>query len=92
MAFYFFLACLYDFFELPTNSITCLSFAKSRMIQVRRGLDRAEIYSLSFSPTAQCLAVSSDKGTVSHSHKALGVSQFYCGSFHVVWFIISVIC
>ncbi|KAH0645481.1 hypothetical protein KY284_033365 [Solanum tuberosum] len=32
--------------------------------EVRRGLDRAEIYSLSFSPTAQWLAVSSDKGTV----------------------------
>nr|XP_033512987.1 autophagy-related protein 18a-like [Nicotiana tomentosiformis] len=30
----------------------------------RRGLDRAEIYSVSFSPTAQWLAVSSDKGTV----------------------------
>lgn len=32
--------------------------------QVRRGADRAEIYSLAFSPTAQWLAVSSDKGTV----------------------------
>ncbi|KAK4364860.1 hypothetical protein RND71_016218 [Anisodus tanguticus] len=32
--------------------------------EVRRGLDRAEIYSVSFSPTAQWLAVSSDKGTV----------------------------
>ncbi|KAL0420013.1 UNVERIFIED_CONTAM: Autophagy-related protein 18a, partial [Sesamum radiatum] len=31
---------------------------------VRRGADRAEIYSLAFSPTAQWLAVSSDKGTV----------------------------
>ncbi|KAI5386909.1 variant 4, Autophagy- protein 18a, partial [Lathyrus oleraceus] len=29
-----------------------------------RGADRAEIYSLAFSPTAQWLAVSSDKGTV----------------------------
>lgn len=35
-----------------------------RLIQVRRGADRAEIYSLAFSPTAQWLAVSSDKGTV----------------------------
>lgn len=34
------------------------------MMQVRRGADRAEIYSLAFSPTAQWLAVSSDKGTV----------------------------
>lgn len=33
-------------------------------MQVRRGADRAEIYSLAFSPTAQWLAVSSDKGTV----------------------------
>ncbi|OIT38360.1 PREDICTED: autophagy-related protein 18a-like [Nicotiana attenuata] len=32
--------------------------------EVRRGLDRAEIYSVSFSPTAQWLAASSDKGTV----------------------------
>ncbi|KAK9055816.1 hypothetical protein SSX86_026901 [Deinandra increscens subsp. villosa] len=31
---------------------------------VRRGADRAEIYSLSFSPTAEWLAVSSDKGTI----------------------------
>lgn len=30
---------------------------------MRRGADRAEIYSLAFSPTAQWLAVSSDKGT-----------------------------
>lgn len=32
--------------------------------EVRRGADRAEIHSVSFSPTAQWLAVSSDKGTV----------------------------
>ncbi|XP_077218816.1 transducin/WD40 repeat-like superfamily protein [Tasmannia lanceolata] len=32
--------------------------------EVRRGADRAEIYSLAFSATAQWLAVSSDKGTV----------------------------
>jgi WD40 repeat protein len=33
-------------------------------MQVRRGADRAEIYSLAFSSTTQWLAVSSDKGTV----------------------------
>jgi len=33
-------------------------------VQVRRGADRAEIYSLGFSSNAQWLAVSSDKGTV----------------------------
>ncbi|CAK9175968.1 unnamed protein product [Ilex paraguariensis] len=32
--------------------------------EVRRGADRAEIYSVAFSSTAQWLAVSSDKGTV----------------------------
>ncbi|MCD7446365.1 hypothetical protein HAX54_005972 [Datura stramonium] len=32
--------------------------------EVRRGADRAEIHSVSFSPTAQWLAVSSSKGTV----------------------------
>ncbi|KAE8733387.1 Autophagy-related protein 18a [Hibiscus syriacus] len=32
--------------------------------EVRRGADRAEIYSLAFSSTARWLAVSSDKGTV----------------------------
>ncbi|WRX23018.1 WD40 repeat - like 10 [Theobroma cacao] len=32
--------------------------------EVRRGADRAEIFSLAFSSTAQWLAVSSDKGTV----------------------------
>ncbi|XP_043710827.1 autophagy-related protein 18a-like [Telopea speciosissima] len=32
--------------------------------EVRRGADRAEIYSLAFSSTAEWLAVSSDKGTV----------------------------
>ncbi|XP_009780637.1 autophagy-related protein 18a [Nicotiana tabacum] len=32
--------------------------------EVRRGADRAEIHSVSFSPTAEWLAVSSDKGTV----------------------------
>ena len=33
-------------------------------VQVRRGADRAEIYSLAFSSNAEWLAVSSDKGTV----------------------------
>ncbi|KAI3693514.1 hypothetical protein L1987_76458 [Smallanthus sonchifolius] len=32
--------------------------------ELRRGADRAEIYSLSFSPTSEWLAVSSDKGTI----------------------------
>ncbi|KAK7258892.1 hypothetical protein RIF29_24481 [Crotalaria pallida] len=36
----------------------------SLLQEVRRGADRAEIYSLAFSATAQWLAVSSDKGTV----------------------------
>ena len=36
----------------------------SLLQEVRRGADRAEIYCLAFSPTAQWLAVSSDKGTV----------------------------
>ncbi|XP_031253848.1 autophagy-related protein 18a-like [Pistacia vera] len=36
----------------------------SLLQEVRRGADRAEIYSLAFSKTAQWLAVSSDKGTV----------------------------
>lgn len=34
------------------------------MLQVRRGADRAEIYSLAFSANNQWLAVSSDKGTI----------------------------
>ena len=33
-------------------------------MQVRRGVDRAEIYSIALSPNAQWLGVSSDKGTV----------------------------
>eukprot|EP00850_Spirogloea_muscicola_P005106 SM000023S07562 [mRNA] locus=s23:174039:176385:+ [translate_table: standard] len=36
----------------------------TKLQELRRGADRAEIYSLSFSPTAQWLALSSDKGTV----------------------------
>lgn len=33
-------------------------------LQVRRGSDRAEVYSIALSPNVQWLAVSSDKGTV----------------------------
>lgn len=40
------------------------TFDGSLLQEVRRGADRAEIYSLAFSTTAQWLAVSSDKGTV----------------------------
>ncbi|CAM6106587.1 unnamed protein product [Calypogeia fissa] len=36
----------------------------SRLHELRRGADRAEIYSLAFSQDAQWLALSSDKGTV----------------------------
>lgn len=36
----------------------------TRLREVRRGADRAEIYSIAFSSTAQWLALSSDKGTV----------------------------
>ncbi|KAK8552632.1 hypothetical protein V6N12_041216 [Hibiscus sabdariffa] len=36
----------------------------TRLQEVRRGVHRADIYSLAFSPNAQWLAVSSDKGTV----------------------------
>lgn len=36
----------------------------TRLQEVRRGADRAEIFSISFSGNAQWLAVSSDKGTV----------------------------
>ncbi|KAK6121127.1 hypothetical protein DH2020_045115 [Rehmannia glutinosa] len=36
----------------------------SLLRELRRGSERAEIYSLCFSPTAQWLAVSSDRGTV----------------------------
>ncbi|XP_022869581.1 autophagy-related protein 18c-like, partial [Olea europaea var. sylvestris] len=34
------------------------------LLQVRRGVDRADIYSIALSPNVQWLAVSSDKGTV----------------------------
>lgn len=33
-------------------------------MQLRRGVERAEIYSLCFSSTAEWLAVSSDRGTI----------------------------
>lgn len=36
----------------------------TRLQEVRRGADRAEIYSIALSPTVKWLAVSSDKGTV----------------------------
>jgi WD40 repeat protein len=36
----------------------------TRLQELRRGADRAQIYSLAFSPNAQWLALSSDKGTV----------------------------
>eukprot|EP00252_Welwitschia_mirabilis_P007244 TRINITY_DN1844_c0_g1_i1.p1 TRINITY_DN1844_c0_g1~~TRINITY_DN1844_c0_g1_i1.p1 ORF type:complete len:407 (-),score=48.08 TRINITY_DN1844_c0_g1_i1:220-1440(-) len=36
----------------------------TRLQEVRRGADRAEVYSIALSPTAQWLAVSSDKGTI----------------------------
>ncbi|XP_010259664.1 PREDICTED: autophagy-related protein 18a isoform X2 [Nelumbo nucifera] len=40
------------------------TFDGTLLQEVRRGADRAEIYSLAFSSTMQWLAVSSDKGTV----------------------------
>ncbi|KAK8691830.1 hypothetical protein V6N13_075325 [Hibiscus sabdariffa] len=40
----------------------------TRLQEVRRGVDRADIYSLALSPNAQWLAVSSDKGTVHIFH------------------------
>ncbi|XP_031102864.1 autophagy-related protein 18a-like [Ipomoea triloba] len=40
------------------------TFEGSMLQEVRRGADRAEIYSLAFNSTAHWLAVSSDKGTV----------------------------
>nr|KAJ0192468.1 hypothetical protein LSAT_V11C800401660 [Lactuca sativa] len=36
----------------------------TQLQEVRRGVDRANIYGISLSPNVQCLAVSSDKGTV----------------------------
>ncbi|XP_073035881.1 autophagy-related protein 18d-like [Primulina eburnea] len=36
----------------------------TRLQEVRRGVDKADIYSIALSPNAQWLAVSSDKGTV----------------------------
>ncbi|KAG5549170.1 hypothetical protein RHGRI_014518 [Rhododendron griersonianum] len=49
-------------FNLFQNSYGFLGVAVGK--KVRRGADRADIYSLAFSSTAQWLAVSSDKGTV----------------------------
>lgn len=39
-------------------------FFPSSYTQVRRGVDKADIYSIALSPNVQWLAVSSDKGTV----------------------------
>ncbi|GER35229.1 WD-repeat protein [Striga asiatica] len=50
----------------------------SLLQEVRRGADRADIYSLAFSPTAQWLALSSDKGTA-HVF-GLKVNSGYAGS------------
>lgn len=36
----------------------------SALQELRRGADRAEIYSIAFNPTSQWMAVSSDKGTI----------------------------
>uniref|UniRef100_A0A452Y440 BCAS3 domain-containing protein n=1 Tax=Aegilops tauschii subsp. strangulata TaxID=200361 RepID=A0A452Y440_AEGTS len=50
----------------PTST-PCLSprsFHGGRSLQVRRGVDKAEIYSIALSPNLQWLAVSSDKGTM----------------------------
>lgn len=48
----------------------------TRLREVRRGADRAEIYSICFSQNAQWLAVSSDKGTVHiFSLRAPGFSE-----------------
>lgn len=38
--------------------------SNAALLQVRRGVDRADIYSIALSPNVQWLAVSSDKGTV----------------------------
>ncbi|KAL0389621.1 UNVERIFIED_CONTAM: Autophagy-related protein 18a [Sesamum calycinum] len=46
------------------GNLLATASTKGTLVRVRRGADRAEIYSLAFSPTAQWLAVSSDKGTV----------------------------
>lgn len=52
------------FYWKPNLQFSLRQLSLDSLIQVRRGADRAEIYSLAFSPTAQWLAVSSDKGTV----------------------------
>lgn len=61
-----FLICFKGTREIWYNyalSLFGLSF-KFWLTQVRRGADRADIYSLALSPTVKWLAVSSDKGTV----------------------------
>ncbi|CAA2956843.1 autophagy-related 18a [Olea europaea subsp. europaea] len=50
--------------------------------EVRRGVNRAEIYSLAFSPTAHWLAVSSDKGTI-HVFKTIWGSTIHVFSLKV---------
>lgn len=44
--------------------INCLHCVMFDIIQLRRGAERAEIYSLAFHPNLRWLAVSSAKGTV----------------------------
>lgn len=51
-------------FLVSQHSCANLKRTLGKIMQVRRGADRAEIYSLAFSATAQWLAVSSDKGTI----------------------------
>ncbi|XP_028112983.1 autophagy-related protein 18a-like isoform X3 [Camellia sinensis] len=63
------MACLYEKgvdFELILVNMGAGEHKQPAFLNknVRRGADRAEIYSLVFSSTAQWLAVSSDKGTV----------------------------
>jgi WD40 repeat protein len=42
--------------------------------ELRRGVDRAEIYSIAFSPNSTWLGVSSDKGTV-HIYSLIGITD-----------------
>ena len=44
--------------------ILLMNQSNAALLQVRRGVDRADIYSIALSPNVQWLAVSSDKGTV----------------------------
>lgn len=48
--------CLLQFWNCPAHC--------HFLLQVRRGVDRADIYNIALSPNVQWLAVSSDKGTV----------------------------